>query len=92
MHRPAAMAIACLLAACSNQTSKPADNVQTMVIADHFITCVGPHLETTISGSEHCPVGYRDGGVCTLPNNTREFVEDTQDAVDFCIKRGGKVE
>jgi len=92
MHRVVAIAVTCLLASCAREEPKTGNSVDTIIVEDHFMECVDPHLEKTLVGSDHCPQGFRDGGICALPDKTRVFVEDTQEAVDSCLKHGGQVE
>ena len=75
--------------ACSHP--KDAQQTETVIIEDHFIICVDKDLHTTPIGAATCPNGWRDGGVCLFPNGKKEFVEDTEAAVDSCEKRGGQL-
>jgi hypothetical protein len=78
------------LAACSSHP-KEAQQTETLVIEDHFMTCVDQDLHTWPIGASTCPNGWRDGGVCLFPNGKKEFVDDTEAAVQSCEKRGGQL-
>ncbi len=81
--------IGLVVAACSNPASKGGEATQTVVIYDHFITCVSPDMDTWPIGAPTCPNGWREGGVCLLPNGQKEFVQDTKAAITACEKSGG---
>jgi hypothetical protein len=66
--------------------------MQQNKIEDHFISCVDQDLHKRPIGAPTCPNGWREGGVCHLPNGERRFVEDTEQAVKSCEQQGGQIE
>jgi hypothetical protein len=88
IHRSAILIGLIVAAACSSPSPKGKETIENITIEDHFITCVTPDLDTWPIGSATCPHGWRQGGVCLLPNGQKEFVEDTEAAVKACEKRG----